>query len=78
MVQERGVVLTLIKHKDIEVDIRSNCSLYITIKGRCYYIENSAAMKGISAWDKSGDEDRVDWTLYDNKQVELIKESEVK
>tara|TARA_R100001443_G_C3359280_1_gene178698 strand:- start:2262 stop:2372 length:111 start_codon:yes stop_codon:yes gene_type:complete len=35
-------------------------------------------MKGISAWDEGSEhKDQVDWTLYDNEQVELIKESEV-
>ncbi len=47
--------MTLIKHEDIKVDIRSDCSLYITIKGRCYYIENSDAMKGISAWNEGSE-----------------------
>ena len=70
--------MTLIKHENIKVDIRSDCSLYITIKGRCFYIENSVAMKGISAWDEGSEhKNQVDWTLYDNDQVELIKESEV-
>ena len=70
--------MTLIKHENIKVDIRSDCSLYITIKGRCYYIENSAAMKGISAWNEGGKHNgQVDWTLYDNDQIKLIKESEV-
>ena len=70
--------MTLIKHENIKGDIRSDCSLYITIKGRCYYIENSVAMKGISAWDEGREhKDQVDRTLYDNEQVELIQESEV-
>ena len=65
--------MTLIKHEDIKVDIRSDCSLYITIKGRCYYIENSVAMKGVCAWNEDSCRDQVDWTLYDNEQVELIE-----
>jgi len=65
-----------INHEGIEVDIRSDCSLYITIKDRCYYIENSNAMKGISSWGSNNlGDDSVDWTLNDGKQVELfIKE----
>ena len=67
-----------IKHRGVIVNITSEDSLYITIKGRCYYIENSAALKGISAWNKCDEgSDQVDWTLYDNERVELIKESEV-
>jgi|1_EtaG_2_1085319.scaffolds.fasta_scaffold160304_3 hypothetical protein len=62
-----------INHEGIEVDIRSESSLYITIKGRVYYIENSVAMKGVSAWNEDSCRDQVDWTLYDNEQVELIE-----
>lgn len=55
-----------IKHRGIEVEITSEDSLYITIKGRCYYIENSHVMKGVSAWDeKDQDTDQVDWTVHE-------------
>ena len=60
-----------INHKGIEVDIRSDCSLYITIKDRCYYIENSDAMKGVSGWKVDNFNDQVDWTVYNEEQVKF-------
>ena len=60
-----------IKHKGIEVDIRSDSYLYITIKDRCYYIENSDEMKGISGWKVDNFNDQVDWTVYDEEQVKF-------